>query len=175
MPRPPQIEKRQAAFNLYLKCRNLLQVSRELDIPAATLHVWKRDGQWDEKILNQQQLLSHYQGVLQKAQENLQIDSQITELKLLEFLEAKVAELLLSENVRPTSWKDVLITIDFVTKQKRLIMGEPTERGVHTIEASAMKEKDLDDEIQRLAKIVGEPADAAVMPAAIAPIKEGSG
>jgi len=170
MAKQPDLERRRNAHRLYLRCRNLLQVSRELGIPAATLHVWKKQEDWDAKISRDQELLTQARSAIARAQQSAETADQINELKLLDFLEGKVAELLVTEEVRPTSWKDVLDTVKLVSHQRRLITGDPTEN--NTIETSAMKEKDLDDEIIKLRRALAEAENKLPVPADIVPAEK---
>jgi hypothetical protein len=167
MAKQPDLERRRNAYRLYLRCRNLLQVSRELDIPSATLHAWKKQENWDAKISRDQELLTQARASIARAQQNAETAEQINELKLLDFLEGKVGELLVTEAISPTSWKDVLDTLKFVGHQRRLITGEPTENNV--LETSSMKEKDLDDEILKLRRALAEAGSKVPVPAEITP------
>jgi len=167
MAKQPDLARRKDAYRLYLRCRNKLQVSRELGIPAATLHVWAKEEHWDVKIARDQELLTQARSALSRAEQNADTADQVNELKLLDWLEGKVSEKLITEEITPNSWKDVLDTLKFVSHQRRLITGEPTEN--NAIETSAMKEQDLDAEISRMRRALAEkeeklPALAEVIP-----------
>jgi hypothetical protein len=155
MGKVPDVHRRRQAFRLYVRYQNLLQVSKELGIPYPTLHGWYKEEHWDQQLKDRQERLRGSVDVIKKAQDNLILQDQISELKLLEHLEVTVHNLMLNEEVRPSNWKDVIDTLKFVFQEKRLILGEPTERTVNTIEVSSMSEKDLDKEIENLHRLAG--------------------
>ena len=167
MGKIPDVDRRRQAFRLYVRYQNLMQVSKETNIPYATLMRWKDEEDWEQKIKDRQGRLQGSLDILKKAQDNLILQDQVNELKLLEHLETTIHEILLSEEVRPSSWKDVVDTLKFVFQEKRLILGEPTERTVNTIEVDAMKEEELDSNIDNLRRLVSanleEPEDAPVI------------
>lgn len=167
MGKPQDINRRRQAFRLYCRYHNLLQVSKELGVPYPTLHVWYKEEGWDQQVKDRQVRLQGSVDVLKKAQDNLVLEDQISELKLLEHLEVTVHNILLNEEARPNSWKDVIDTLKFVFQEKRLILGEPTERTINTIETSAMSEKDLDNAIEDLKKLT-----RGVIPAPLPPTED---
>jgi hypothetical protein len=150
MSKLPDLERRRQAFRLYVRYQNLLQVSKELAIPYTTIHNWYKEEQWGQKLKDRQMRLQGSIDVIKKAQDNLILEDQVSELKLLEHLETTVHNIMLTDEVRPSNWKDVIETLKFVFQEKRLILGEPTQRAVNTIDVSSMNEKDLDKAIEDL-------------------------
>lgn len=155
MSKIPDIDRRRQCFRLYVRYQNLMQVSKETNVPYATLQRWKDEEDWEQKIKDRQNRLQGSLDILKKAQDNLILADQVNELKLLEHLETMIHEILLNEEVRPSSWKDVVDTMKFVFQEKRLILGEPTERTVTTIEVNDMKDADLDSNIEDLRRLSG--------------------
>ncbi len=142
---------------MFMRVRNLNEVSRQLGIPTPTLHTWKKEDDWDGKMERNKVLLANAQQVLVNAESHLQVAESVTELRLLEFLEGKIAELLLTEDVRPANWKDVLDTLKFIRTERRMLTGEPTSRQENIIDTTALREKDIDGEIEKLKAIVDRP------------------
>jgi len=151
----PDFSKREAAFRLYAQYRNLSKVSKELKIPTQTLHKWKKELQWNEKLSQLQDKLRGQKDILDKAADNFIVAKDLTELKLLDFLEEEVADVLNKKKVGINSWRDVITTLDFVKKQRRLLLGETTEIEATTVEVHFTKEEDLDTHIEELQRVIG--------------------
>lgn len=152
MSKLPDYERHQQAYRLYIRHRNISQVSKEIGIPVATLHVWKKKENWDEKAADVQARLQNALQVYERIEKNDLLDEQVTELKLLELLEKEVYNKLKDGSIKPTSWKDLITTVDFVTRRRSLITGKPTERTA--IDITGMSEKDLDNQLSTLQALV---------------------
>lgn len=166
MSKLPDYERRSQAFRLFVRLRNISQVSKEIGIPVATLHAWKKEEEWERKVAEMQ---SRIQGALQvydRIETNSLMDSQVCELKLLEMLEKEAYDLLKNGTVKPSSWRDVLQTVDLVTRRRALITGQPTERINGAIDVTSMDEKQLDEHTKNLQQIV-QRNFAAIDPATI--------
>jgi hypothetical protein len=179
MSQMQDVERRRQSFRLFARYQNLMQVSKELNIPYATLQRWSKEEDWPQRLKDRQTRLTGSLEVLQKAQNNLILEDQVNELKILEHLETMIHELLINEEVRPSSWKDVVDTMKFVFTEKRLILGEPTERSVNTIEVSGLKEEDLDKNIASLRDLLKDTPKgqtkyvSAILKPPVAPVVEG--
>src|SRR3970040_303874 len=108
MSKLPDVERRQTAFRLYVRFRNVSRVSKETGIPPATLHVWKKEGQWDQKVSDLQSTLSGQIEVMREAQNNLVAKDMLTEMQLLEHLQTKISTALLNNLTGPTPGQDVI-------------------------------------------------------------------
>lgn len=161
MSRLPDFEKRQTAFRLFVRLRNVSRVSKETGIPVATLHVWKKEEQWEMKLTDIQKTVSSQVEVLKEAQTNLAVKDQLSELQLLELLQQKVSNALVNLNIGPTTWKDVIAGMEYISKEKRLILGQPTERGIQTIEVSSMSGDELDKHIEEMQSLVAKQPEIA--------------
>jgi len=165
MSRLPDFEKRQTAFRLYVRLRNVSRVSKETGIPPATLHVWKKEEQWEMKLADIQRTVSSQVEVIKEAQTNLAVKDQVSELQLLELLQVKVSNALVTLNIGPTTWRDIIQGMEYISKEKRLILGHPTERAVNTIEVSSMDEEGLDKRIKEMQLLVSkQPETAQLVP-----------
>ncbi len=161
MSRLPDFEKRQTAFRLYVRLRNVSRVSKETGIPVATIHVWKKEEQWEMKLADIQKTVSSQVEVIKEAQTNLAVKDQVSELQLLELLQHKVSNALVELNIGPTTWRDIIQGMEYISKEKRLILGQPTERATNTIEVSSMSGDELDKHIEQMQAIVSKQPEAA--------------
>jgi len=149
------VDKHQAAFRLYAKVRNKSRVSQELGIPVATIHVWAKQEGWDTKLNDLRSKLEGQIQVLRDAKDNAVVQDQISSLNLLEHLETTIAEVLLENQIRPTRWSDVIQTLSFIQKEKRLITGQPTEIPDGTIEITAKNVEDVEKDINTFLRLTG--------------------
>jgi hypothetical protein len=159
--RPISPDVREEAYRLWAKTGNLARVSKDLKINVQTLTRWRNDEKWEARKARLQDKLAGQLQVMDRAKDNLVLEDAIQGIKLLGYLEEKVAEALLTERVNIESWKDVLDTMKLIQQEKRLILGEPTSR--NAIEIKGMSEKDLDQNIRDMMKFCGnevsEPAE----------------
>jgi hypothetical protein len=166
----PDYSRREAAFKLYAQYRNMSRVSKELKIPIQTLHSWKKQEKWQDKLTQLRDKLRTQHDVLKKADENFILEKDLSQLKLLEVLEQEVSKALLGEGrpkIEILEWKDLIKTLEFTAKERRLLMGEPTEREINTLEVPFLREEDLDKHIAELKRYIGEdkkPEDAGSPP-----------
>lgn len=149
------VDKHQAAFRLYAKVRNKSRVSQELGIPVATIHVWAKQEGWDTKLNDLRSKLEGQIQILRDAKDNTIVQDQISSLNLLEHLETTIAEVLLENQIRPTRWSDVIQTLSFIQKEKRLITGQTTEITDGTLEVTAKNEEDIDKDIHTFLRLTG--------------------
>lgn len=170
MSKIPDLDRRRQAFRLMARYRNMLQVSKELNIPYATLQRWAKEEDWDQKLKDRQARLQGSLDVLRRAQNNLILEDQVNELKILEHLETMIHEILLNEEARPSSWRDVVETMKFVFQEKRLLLGEPTERTVNTIEVSSLKDEEIDKHINDLKRLIQDNPDGK--PTYVTPVED---
>lgn len=151
----PDLAKREAAFKLYAQLKNISRVSKELKIPPQTLHVWKKKEDWDGKLASLKDKLRAQLDTLKKAEEDFIVEKDVNKVKILEVLEAEVAKAITEQKVQITRWDDLIKTLEFCAKERRLLMGEPTERQDGAIEVSFMREEDLDKSIKELNRFLG--------------------
>lgn len=150
----PDFARRDKAFRLYAQYKNMSKVSKELKIPTQTLLVWKKQEKWDEKLAQLREKLKGQMEILQKAEDNFVIERDLQKIKLIEILEEEVAKAIEEKKVVIEKWQDVIKTLEFTTKERRLLLGEPTDRTNGAIDVSFMKEEDLDKEIADLRRLI---------------------
>jgi len=150
----PDFSRREQAFRLYAQYRNLSKVSKELKIPTQTLHKWKKDLQWEDKLAQLRDKLRGQVDIIERAKDNLSVAKDIQQLDFIALLEEEVAKAISEKTIVLTSWKDAIATLEYTTKQKRLLLGEVTEREVNSVEVSFTKEEDLDKHIEELQRFI---------------------
>lgn len=152
----PDFSRREAAFRLYAEYKNLSKVSKELKIPTQTLNKWKKELKWEDKLALLRDKLRGQQEILDNAKDNFQVAQDLKEIALLELLEEEVADVLKTKRITIRSWRDVITTLEFTKKQRRLLQGEPTEIPKGEIDVTFTREEDLDKHIEELQRLVGD-------------------
>lgn len=153
----PDFSRREKAFQLYAQYKNMSRVAKELKIPTQTIFRWKNELKWDDKLAQLRDKLRGQHDILEKAKDNFIVEKDLNDIKLIEILEEEVAKAITEKRITITDWKDAIKTLEFTRKERRLLMGEPTDRPAGEIEVSFTREEDLDKHIKELQKIIGEP------------------
>lgn len=117
-------KKREQAFLLYGKYRNLQTVSEETGLDVSSLSRWKREDNWDSKLVDVSKRMKGMLSVLERAKQDLVIADMVSELSLLELLETFVAQAIAIDGVRPSKWSDVLSTMKFIAERKDTIFSK---------------------------------------------------
>ncbi len=156
MARTKDSEKHKQAYLLYKKSKNLVKVSEELEISESSVRKWKDEEDWDNKIAVGQEKFSAFLKVMKDAEDNEILKSDLKDFRLLEQLEAIVAEKIYFEEIVPTNWNDIISTYRFVVEQKRLIQGKPTAHTVKDINVrvGSLSESELDTDIKRTQRAI---------------------
>jgi len=155
MSKSIDVDRRQRAFQLFARYRNLSRVSKELGIPVATLHVWKKQEGWEEKLVTLQEQLKGSLSILEKAKDNAVVAGEIAQLNVLQHLETMVAEVLVGRTIQMSKWSDVIKTLEYVQKEKRLLLGENTENVKNAIEIEKKDEKEMERDTEEYARLLG--------------------
>ncbi len=157
----PDFPRRERAFRLWAQYRNMSKVSKELKIPTQTLLSWKKSEQWEDKLAQLKDKLRGQYDVLKKAEDSFILEKDLAKIKLIEVLEEQVSKAITENRVIIDKWSDIIKTLEFTTKERRLLMGEPTEREINTIEVQGMSEEDLDSHIGDLKKFIDGSSDGS--------------
>ncbi len=171
MSKPIDVDRRQRAYQLYARYRNISKVSKELGIPVATLHVWKKQEGWDDKLINLQEQLKGSLEIIERAKDNTVVQGEIAQLNVLQHLETLVNQILVDNTIRPAKWSDVIKTLEYVQKERRLLLGENTENVKNAIEIEAKDEKEMEKDTDEFARLLGYERKAK--PAAPVEVKHG--
>lgn len=140
-------KKREQAFLLYGKYRNIQTVSEETGLDISTLSRWKREDNWDSKLVDVSKRMKGMLNVLERAKQDLVIADMVSELSLLELLETFVAQAIAIDGVRPSKWADVLSTMKFIAERKDTIFSKAESVKRETESTPIAEEsKELSDE-----------------------------
>lgn len=110
--------KREEAFKVYCRYRDMDLIAEQFGVTTQTVYNWRREDNWDGKLSD---LSTRFQGimaVMKRAESDLIIQDWFAELRLLEFLELQAGQAIAVDGLRPTSWKDALATLKFVMERK---------------------------------------------------------
>jgi hypothetical protein len=110
--------KREDAFALYCRYRDMDLVASESGVTVQTVYNWRREDKWDSKLNDLTTRFSGMMSILQRAEKDLIIADWFSELRLLEFLELQAGQAIAIEGLRPKSWNEALNTLKFVMERK---------------------------------------------------------
>ncbi len=157
MGRNKDTYRREQAFRLYCKTRNVTRVSEELDIPAPTLFTWKKEDKWDERIQEvtssiQEQIIDPTDASTIKsdadneAVRNLSegLADEINSLTLM----SQTADAAVATKFKDLSLQQVIKIKEFVAKQRILLLHELKDNAKEQGEAASnVNTKDLEEKI----------------------------
>jgi len=145
-----QIERRQRAFELWRRLGSLSAVSKVPGMPPIqTLSKWKKQDKWEERKNELQDLVRSQVEVLDEIKKSLSAEEDVKQLNFLRYLEMKVADVIIKGKVDIQTWRDVLETIRLIQNEKRLILGEPTQRSEVQLKIRDMSDEELEEQIKR--------------------------
>lgn len=117
-------KRKEQAYILYGRYRDVKMVAEEIGVEQSTISRWRREDNWDSKLLDVGKKLRSMVSVMERAQEDLILADMKSELSLLELLEVFVSEGISLNGVRPTKWSDLLSTLKYVSERKDSIFGK---------------------------------------------------
>jgi len=145
-----QIERRQRAFELWRRLGSLSAVAKVPGMPPIqTLSKWKKQDKWEERRNEIQDLVRSQVEVLDEIKKSLSAEEDVKQLNFLRYLEMKVADVIIKGKVDIQTWRDVLETIRLIQNEKRLILGEPTQRSEVQLKIRDMSDEELEEQIKR--------------------------
>jgi len=145
-----QIERRQRAFELWRRLGSLSAVAKVPGMPPIqTLSKWKKQDKWEERKNEIQDLVRSQVEVLDEIKKSLSAEEDVKQLNFLKYLEMKVADVIIKGKVDIQTWRDVLETIRLIQNEKRLILGEPTQRSEVMVKIKEMSDEELEEQIKR--------------------------
>jgi len=149
--------RREQAFRLYAKLRNVTKVSEELDIPLPTLFGWKKEDKWDERI---GEVVSSIQGQIEvpmghaapTSNENAAIEklskSLSDEISSLDLM-SQTADAAVATKFKDMSLQQVIKIKEFVSKQRVFLLHELQSSAKEQGKVAAkINTKNLDEKIQ---------------------------
>lgn len=156
MGRPKEIEKRKLAFKLYKKYNNLSKVADEVEITHSQICKWKKEDDWDEKLLQYQDLLKTRLTLKQTSETNIMLKEDEAALGYLGTLDDIALEAIYTGEIVPTTWNELISTLRFTSEQRRLILGQPTVRTEKTIniEVQGYSDDELDRRVEETQRAI---------------------
>ncbi len=156
MGRPKDIEKRKLAFKLYKKYNNLSKVADELGMSPSLVFSWKKEDEWDDKLLKIKTLLKTRLTLKETSENNLMVAEDEVTLNMLSELDNIVTEKIASGEIEPTTWNEIITTFRFTSDQRRLILGQPTVRTEKTIsiEVQGLDDRELSERIKETTRAI---------------------
>jgi hypothetical protein len=149
MSRPKQVEKRKLAFKLYRQHSNLSKVAEEVGVSPSLVTVWKKEDEWDDKLLQLQNLLKTKLTLKETSENTALMEKDEVTLGMLKELENIVVEKVYTGEIEPT-------TLRFTTEQKRLLLGQPTIRTEKTVsvEVQGLEDNELSKRIEETTRAI---------------------
>ena len=152
--------RREQAFRLFAKLRNVTKVSEELDIPLPTLFGWKKEDRWEERI---GEVVSSIQGQIEvstgdaTSNENAAIEklskSLSDEISSLDLM-SQTADAAVATKFKDMSLQQVIKIKEFVSKQRVFLLHELQSSAKEQGQATAkINTKNLDEKIQECIEI----------------------
>jgi hypothetical protein len=129
--RPKDIKKRDGAFSVYRKTKNLTQTSKITGIDIAQLSRWKSEEDWDGRLEEIRERVGEKMGLESLKQEQALEVASIDEyihLSRLREISIMAMEAIESGEVTFNTMNEVLKALELYAKERRLVEGEPTER-----------------------------------------------
>ena len=156
MSRPKQVEKRKLAFKLYRQHSNLSKVAEEVGVSPSLVTVWKKEDEWDDKLLQLQNLLKTKLTLKETSENTALMEKDEVTLGMLKELENIVVEKVYTGEIEPTTWNEIISTLRFTTEQKRLLLGQPTIRTEKTVsvEVQGLEDAELSKRIEETTRAI---------------------
>jgi len=120
--RKGDLARRSEAFKLFCRYGNKAEVARRLDVSPATVYGWARSDRWVERSAKIRDRLKIHLEFLREAADDEIAKLLVADIEFLEYLQSVVSESLISQEIRPRSWKDLIDTQKFVLDQKSRIL-----------------------------------------------------
>jgi len=150
-----QLERREQAVQLYRKIGSISGVSREPGMPRTpTLFRWAKEDRWEERNKEIQNQVSKYVEAIEIAKRDTHVKEDLQEMEFLKMLEKIVAEKIISGEVLPRTWREVIETLKFINEEKRLLTGRPTSRTEVYASYRSLEEGELDVRIKEILTII---------------------
>lgn len=142
MSRTIDQQRKDMAFRLYIKGQEPTSIAAELSVGVSTVQKWIRDDDWANKARVIRSRITDSLAITRRLKADTLMQDRLAELRMLEFLEGSAGDAIIN-GVRPTTWSDVLKTLDYVSKQRKLLTGQPTERVGATREDSTTPPREI--------------------------------
>jgi transposase len=138
------------ALDLYRQGMILADIAKVLNVSANTVTTWKSRFKWDELCPDRVE-------DKEKSKE-LQSTTRDKAAELLEKVHIKLLEALNDKEIVPKKWRDIIDTLEFLTRDL-----SPVKKKEQEITVNDLDDKDLDMEIAQLQKLASRPIDEAIV------------
>ena len=146
-----EIIKREQAFQLYKKLKNLKAVSEVPGMPSySVLLKWKEEDNWDERIEKIQEKLEKWELILSKLENDSLLKDDVFHLMLLDRLLGITIKSIIEKGLEPSSWKEAMETLKMIFEQKRLLLGRATSKSEVDIDFTGMDEYEIRETLRKI-------------------------
>ena len=146
-----EIIKREQAFQLYKKLKNLKAVSEVPGMPSySVLLKWKEEDNWDERIEKTQEKLEKWELILSRLENDSLLKDDVFHLMLLNNLLERTLRAIIEKDLEPSSWKEAMETLKMIFEQKRLLLGRATSKSEVDIDFTGMDEYEIRETLRKI-------------------------
>ncbi len=150
-----EIVKREQAFQLYKKLKNLKTVSEVPGMPSYSLLLkWKEEDKWDERIERTKEKLEKWEMILAKLENDSLIKDDVAHLMLLNNLLERTLRAIIEKDLEPSSWKEAMETLKMIFEQKRLLLGRATTKSEVDIDFTGMDEYEIRETLRKINELL---------------------
>jgi len=147
--------KREQAFQLYKKLKNLKAVSEVPGMPSySVLLKWKEEDNWDERIEKTQEKLEKWELILSRLENDSLLKDDVFHLMLLNNLLERTLRAIIEKDLEPSSWKEAMETLKMIFEQKRLLLGRATSKSEVDIDFTGMDEYEIRETLRRINELL---------------------
>jgi len=150
-----EIIKREQAFQLYKKLKNLKAVSEVPGMPSySVLLKWKEEDNWDGRIEKTQEKLEKWELILSRLENDSLLKDDVFHLMLLNNLLERTLRAIIEKDLEPSSWKEAMETLKMIFEQKRLLLGRATSKSEVDIDFTGMDEYEIRETLRRINELL---------------------
>ena len=150
-----ELIKREQAFQLYKKLKNLKAVSEIPGMPSyATLLKWKEEDNWDERIEKTKEKLEKWEMILSKLESDSLLKDDVAHLLLLNNLLERTVKAIIDKDLEPTSWKEAIDTLKMIFEQKRLLLGRATSKSEIDFDFTGLDEYEIRETLRKINELL---------------------
>jgi len=150
-----EIIKREQAFQLYKKLKNLKAVSEVPGMPSySVLLKWKEEDNWDERIEKTQEKLEKWELILSRLENDSLLKDDVFHLMLLNNLLERTLRAIIEKDLEPSSWKEAMETLKMIFEQKRLLLGRATSKSEVDIDFTGMDEYEIRETLRKINELL---------------------
>jgi len=150
-----ELIKREQAFQLYKKLKNIKAVSEVPGMPSyATLLRWKEEDNWDERIEKTKEKLEKWETILAKLESDSLLKDDVAHLLLLNNLLERTVKAIIEKDLEPTSWKEAIDTLKMIFEQKRLLLGRATSKSEIDLDFTGLDEYEIRETLRKINELL---------------------